>query len=150
MSYLREFGTWIVGGIGSMYAFATGNFDVATLVLGGLMLIDIFSGLLKGGKHRNLQSYIMSLGIIKKGGIILSILFAFLLDTAVNGGQPVFRTMMTWVAIGNESLSISENLKAVGVTVPSFVMERIGQVKDSYLKAHVDKDTTVNNKEDGK
>lgn len=125
MTYLKEFGTWIVGGVGSAYAFATGHIDVANLILLGVMAIDIASGILRGLQQKRLKSTIMSLGIIKKGGIILSIVFTYLLDMLINDGQPVFSTMMTWLAIGNESLSVMENLTALGVNVPSFIKDRL-------------------------
>lgn len=140
MSYLDKFSVWLIGGIGAIYGFVTGNFDVATQVLIWVMAIDVLSGLMKGMQKRRLKSAIMSLGILKKGGILLSIVFAFVLDQAVNSGQPVFAPMMTWIAVGNESISISENLTALGVKIPAAITDRLGQFTEEAVELHGEKD----------
>ena len=140
MKYLSEMGTWVVAGVGSLYAFVTGHTDLAFQILLAFMSIDIASGLLKGAYQKRLKSEIMSLGIVKKGGIILSIVFAYLLDMLINDGQPVFVTMMTWVAIGNEGLSITENFSSMGIGVPQVVTDRLGQFTDHAKEVQKDKD----------
>lgn len=140
MSYLENAGAWIIGGVGTIYAFVTGNFDVATQVLVGIMLLDVVTGIMKGVQNHNLRSAIMSIGIMKKGGIILSIVFAGMLDLLLNGGSPVFVLMMTWLAIGNEGLSFVENLKTLGVKIPDAVTSKLGQFADEYDEAQEDKE----------
>lgn len=132
-------GTYIIAGIGSMYAFVTGNTSVAFQVLLWVMVIDIASGLLKGIKNKNLKSIIMNMGMLKKAGLMLAITLAALLDKAVNGGQPVFSTMMTWATIGNESLSIVENLATVGVKIPKVITDKLGQIVIEAERIHEDK-----------
>lgn len=140
MSYLENTGAWIIGGIGAMYAFVTGNFDVATQVLVGIMFLDVLTGLMKGVQNKNLKSAIMSIGIMKKGGILLSIVFAGMLDTLLSAGSPVFVPMMTWLAIGNEGLSFVENLKAIGVKMPDAIVSKLGQFSDEFKEAQKDKE----------
>lgn len=140
MRYLTDVATWIVGGIGTMYAFVTGHTDQAFQILLAMMIVDIVSGLLKGAQQGRLKSAIMSLGILKKGGILISILFAYLLDMLVNSGNTVFVTMMTWLAIGNEGLSIVENLSILGVKIPDALTNRLGQLKDQASDIQKEKD----------
>ena len=140
MKYLSEYGTWIVGGIGSMYVFVTGQVDQSFFILLLCMLIDIISGLMKGALQNRLRSAIMSMGIIKKGAILLSVAFGYVLDIAVNGGQPVFSIMMTWLAIGNEGLSVVENLTAMGVKIPSVITDKLGQYSDTAKELRKEKD----------
>ncbi|WP_255293632.1 phage holin family protein [Bacillus wiedmannii] len=141
MRYLGEFGTWIVGGIGAMYSFATGYIDQGIQILLWVMVIDVVSGLMKGYQQHRLKSAIMGMGIIKKGAILLSIVFASLLDMFLNDGQAVFRTMMIWIAVGNESLSIVENLTAMGVSIPSAITERLAQVTQEAKDLQNEKDS---------
>lgn len=143
LRYLEDSGAWIVGGVGAIYSFITGNFGEATFLLMVMMFLDIVSGVMKGAKAKNLRSAISSAGIIKKGGILLTILFCWVLDRLVSGGQPVFVTMMTWVSIGNEGLSFLENVTALGVKVPDGVKERLGQVKKDYESIREDKDSQI-------
>lgn len=140
MKYLTEFSAWIVGGVGSMYAFVTGHTEAGFQVLLLMMIIDIISGLMKGAQGGRLKSAIMSMGIIKKGAILLSVAFGYILDNAINGGQPVFATMMTWLAIGNEGLSVIENLTAMGVKIPSVITDKLGQFTEDAKQLQKEKD----------
>lgn len=140
MRYLEESGAWIVGGVGAIYSFVTGNFGEATFLLMLMMFLDIISGVMKGAKAKNLRSAISSIGIIKKGGILLTIVFCWVLDKLVSGGQPIFVTMMTWVSIGNEGLSFLENVTALGVKVPDGIKNRLGQVKKEFEDIREEKD----------
>jgi len=142
MRYLGDFSTWAVGILGSVYSFVTGHIDQSISILLWTMIIDIISGIMKGFDQRRLKSAIMSLGIIKKGAILLSIVFASLLDAFLNDNQPVFRTMMIWLAIGNESLSIVENLTALGVGIPKALTERLAQITQDLKATQSEKDKT--------
>ncbi|MGG1916058.1 phage holin family protein [Priestia megaterium] len=142
MRYLGDFSTWAVGILGSVYSFVTGHIDQSISILLWTMIIDIISGIMKGFDQRRLKSAIMSLGIIKKGAILLSIVFASLLDAFLNDSQPVFRTMMIWLAIGNESLSIVENLTALGVGIPKALTERLAQITHDLKTIQSEKDKT--------
>lgn len=140
IGYLDRSATYIIAGVGSLYAFVTGNFNVAFQVLLGIMLLDMISGLFKGAQKGGLKSIIMHMGIMKKSGLMIAIVFSHLLDTAVNDGQPVFSTMMTWASIGNESLSVIENLEALGVRLPRAITDSLGQVVNRYQDLHDEKD----------
>ncbi|WP_255256035.1 phage holin family protein [Priestia megaterium] len=140
MRYLGELGTWAIGMVGSIYAFVTGHTDQAVQILIAMMIIDVMSGLMKGFQRKRLKSAIMSLGIMKKGGMLLAIVFASLLDQLINHGQPVFRTMMVWLSIGNECLSITENLSALGVVIPEAITGRLAQVVKEVQKTQLEKD----------
>lgn len=143
MSYIEESRTWIIGMVGAIYSFITGNFTEATFFLMVMMLLDILSGVMKGFKSGNLNSAISSLGIMKKGGILLTIVFCWVLDRLVSGGQPIFVTMMTWVSIGNEGLSFVENMAALGVKIPDGIKQRLAQVKSEYEEIREDKDSQM-------
>lgn len=140
MKYVSEFGTWAIAGVGSMYAFVTGHTEQGFQILLLMMVIDIASGLMKGAQKRRLKSAIMSMGIIKKGAILLSVAFGYILDSFLNNGQPVFATMMTWLAIGNEGLSVIENLTAMGVKIPNVITEKLSQVSSEARDLHAEKD----------
>lgn len=140
MKYLTDISAWIIAGIGSMYAFVTGHTEQGFQILLMMMVIDIVSGLMKGAQKNRLKSSIMSMGIIKKGAILLSVAFGYILDMAVNNGQPVFSTMMTWLAVGNEGLSVIENLTAMGVKIPAVITDRLGQFSDNAKDIQKEKD----------
>lgn len=140
MSYLNDFTTWVIGICGSLYAFVTGNTDKAFQVLLLIMVVDIVTGIMKGIHKKRLKSSIMSLGIMKKGGILVACFFAGLLDSIVNDGNTVFLTMMTWLSIGNEGLSIIENLSALGVKFPSIISSKLAQLVEAAQEIQDEKD----------
>ncbi|MEH7117224.1 phage holin family protein [Neobacillus vireti] len=140
MSYLSNFYCWMVGIIGSITEFVSGHYQNAVFILVCLMLIDVVSGLLKGAKNKRLKSAIMQMGIMKKAGMLLAIVFASLLDILINDGMPIFRTLMVWLAIGNEGLSIIENFNALGVPMPAQIKDRLAQVVASKTELQREKD----------
>ena len=144
MKYLDEISAWIIGTFGALYSFMTGNFGVASVALAGIMALDIISGVLKGAKAKNLRSTISNLGMYKKAGILVSVIFGYVLDVLISDGQSVFTTMFIWVAIGNESLSLIENLASLGVAIPDSVKDKLGQIQDSYVSITAEKDNQLN------
>ncbi|KAB7662868.1 holin family protein [Bacillus sp. B1-b2] len=140
MSYLQELKAWLIAGVGTSYAFITGHFDQTLQILLAIMAVDLVSGIMRGLQKKELKSSIMSLGIIKKGAILLSILFAYLLDLLLNDA-PVFVTLMTWLAIGNEGLSIVENLTAMGVKIPRVISDSLLQIKKHVTNNQTEKES---------
>lgn len=128
MSYIENAGLWVFGLIATFSTYLSGHVDEAIKVLLAVMVLDVVTGLLKGAKAKRLKSSIMQMGIFKKAGILLAIIFASLLDELINDGQPVFRTLMVWLAIGNEGLSTVENLATLGVYMPKQIKERLAQI----------------------
>lgn len=121
---------------GGTFSMLLGEETVTFKVLLAVMALDIVSGLLKATHQKRLKSFIMSWGIVKKGALILSILLFLLLDLVINNGTPVFGMMMTWVTIGNESLSIIENLEAMGVKIPLAISRVLLDMANTEDKDH--------------
>ena len=140
LSHMSNFYVWMVGLIGGFAEFVTGHYQNAMFILIVLMILDVVTGLLKGAKNKRLKSAIMHMGIIKKAGMIIAIIFAFLLDILINGGMPIFRTLMVWLVIGNEALSIIENLTSLGVKIPSQIKDRLSLVVEQKTQLQKEKD----------
>lgn len=140
MSHIENVMLWVFSLVASFGTMIAGHIDEAVNILLAMMVIDILSGLLKGAKHKRLKSAIMHMGILKKAGILLSIVFAALLDILLNDGQPVFKTLMVWLAIGNEGLSIVENLSSIGVKIPSQIKDRLAQLEKTKDDLQKEKD----------
>lgn len=140
MSYLQELKTWLIAGVGTSFVFINGHVNQTLQILLAIMAVDLVSGIMRGLQKKELKSSIMSLGIIKKGAILLSILFAYLLDLLLNDA-PVFVTLMTWLAIGNEGLSIVENLTAMGVKIPRVISDSLLQIKKHVTNNQTEKES---------
>lgn len=106
----------MVGGEGRRYVF----------LLLILMVTDYITGLVAaslgkspktpGGK---LSSKAGAKGIAGKGIVLLMVGLAHGLDLFVNRGNSMFLSAVAWFYIGNEALSLVENLALCGVPIPA-------------------------------
>lgn len=127
----------ITGGTGMFVTFLFGAWSDALTALGMFMLIDYITGVMaaymrpraKLSSKRGLQ------GLVKKLALAMLVVFAHYLDVAV--GQHVFMTLAVYVLLGNEGLSIVENLTICGVPVPASIrkkLKQLGQEKETGRK----------------
>jgi toxin secretion/phage lysis holin len=65
------------------------------------------------------------IGILKKIAVLTSVVFAHGIDLAM--GQNVFAILVTYSLLGNEGLSIIENLSYCGVPIPVSVKRKLEQ-----------------------
>lgn len=112
---------------GGALAKLFGGWDATLQVLVGLMAADYITGVLvallwqKSNKSETgaLDSKAGFRGICKKCMILLLVWLGVMLDRATGAG--VFRTMIVLFFIGNEGLSLLENLGLMGVKYPAFL-----------------------------
>lgn len=117
----------IVAAVGSFVANALGEWDAAMALLVALMALDYFTGILVAAVwHRSAKSTTGSLdskasfkGLVKKGMVLLLVWLGVLLDNALSVNY--IRTAVVLFFIGNEGLSLLENLGLMGVPYPDFM-----------------------------
>ena len=114
----------------SFFVFVFGGFtEVMTLLL-VLNTIDIITGVMTGVKMRNLASKRMTEGLFKKFGMWCCIIIGHVLDVVVFNHQPVAKNMVVTYFIGNEGLSILENVGKLGLIAPKKLFKYLEQLKD--------------------
>ena len=118
----------ITGMIGTMLTLMFGGWNDALQALAAFMLIDYVTGVMAAymRPHAKLSSKRGLRGIIKKLSLVTFVVFAHWLDVAV--GQAVFCTLVTYSMLGNEGLSIIENLSCCGVPIPSGIQDKLEQL----------------------
>lgn len=122
--------------VGTFVANALGGWDAAMKVLVALMVADYITGWLVAAVwHRSNKSATGALdsnagfkGLCKKGGILLIIWVATLLDSAI--GAAYVRTAVILFFIGNEGLSVLENLGLMGVPYPKFLNKMLEALQE--------------------
>lgn len=119
--------------IGGAIAGALGGWDVLLMVLVAMMAADYLSGVVVAVMGRSakteyggLSSAVGLVGLLKKGLMMLVVLVAALLDTAIGAQTHVFRDAACWFYIANEGLSLLENLSMAGVPFPARLKEMLG------------------------
>lgn len=120
----------IVALVGTLATWLFGGWDIALGILVTFIVIDYLTGLIVAFIHKAVDSRIGFKGIVKKSLILFVFIIAVLLDRLI-GNQWTFRTIVCYFFIGNEGLSILENIGRAGVPLPKRLTDILQQIKDS-------------------
>ena len=127
-SKLRYIGT-VAGGIGG---FLFGAWDLPLKILLTAMVLDYISGMLKAFYLGEVSSKVGYKGLIKKVGILFTIVVANLTDLIL--GLTIFRSAICMFFCMNELVSVLENVTLLGVPIPEFLVNKLIQAKDISVK----------------
>jgi toxin secretion/phage lysis holin len=119
-----------LGLIGAFIAPYFGGWDRSLRALLLFFIVDYISGMIAAGRKGELCSRKGLEGIKRKAAMMLAVIFANILDGLAGGGVPVFRQAVIFACLGNEGLSIIENLGRCGVPIPETITRFISQLKD--------------------
>lgn len=122
--------------VGTFVAEALGGWDAAMQVLVALMVADYMTGVLVAAVWHNsnksqsgaLDSKAGFKGLLKKCMILLLVWIGVLLDQAM--GTNYIRTAVVLFFIGNEGISLLENLGLMGVPYPAFLRKALEALHD--------------------
>lgn len=122
-------------GLSSGIVFALGGIDGDITCLFYLTIIDCLSGILKGIKENHVFSKSMYRGfIVRKPAIYLAVATMTQLERTTFMGDIPLRSSMIIGCIIMESVSITENLKQLGVWLPKFIDDVLAVKKESLDK----------------
>lgn len=121
---------------GSFATNALGGWDASLQVLIALMVADYITGVLVAAVwHKSSKSSSGTLnsvagfkGILKKCAILLLVWIGVLLDQAL--GSTYARTAVVLFFVGNEGISLLENLGLMGVPFPAFLRRALEALRD--------------------
>lgn len=120
--------------VGGAVAGALGGWDALLRVLVWMMAADYLSGVIVAlmGRSRKteyggLSSKVGAAGILRKGLMLMVVLAAALLDSAMGDANAMCRDAACWFYIANEGLSLLENLGLMGVPFPEKLKLLLGQ-----------------------
>ena len=122
--------------VGSWIANSLGGWDASMQVLVALMVADYLTGVLVAAVwHKSSKSSSGTLnsvagfkGILKKCAILLLVWIGVLLDQAL--GSAYARTAVVLFFVGNEGISLLENLGLMGVPFPAFLRRALEALRD--------------------
>ena len=117
----------VAAAVGSFAAHALGGWDASMQVLVALMVADYITGVLVAAVwHKSTKSASGALdskagfkGLLKKCMILVLVMIGVLLDQAM--GTEYIRMAVVLFFIGNEGISLLENLGLMGVPYPEFL-----------------------------
>lgn len=113
---------------GTVSSFLFGQYDALMQAILVVMLMDYITGVLAATIMPNvkLDSHKGWVGLKKKVAILFIIALAHLFDYAAGQGDMV-RNVVIWFYLGNEGLSILENVANCGVPVPNKIKDKLAQ-----------------------
>lgn len=129
----------ILAGLATVGAFlsgALGGWDAPLALLVALMAADYLTGLLVAAVWQRsdksvtgaLDSKASFQGLVKKGMVLLLVWLGVLLDEAV--GTAYVRMAVVLFFVGNEGLSLLENLGQMGLPFPAFLRRALEALQE--------------------
>lgn len=113
----------------TMLHFLFGGWSLPLQILVAVVTIDYLTGLGAAFFGKRLDSRIGSKGIVKKVGFFVLVSLAHLLDKGTGMSAPILQTATIWYLVGNEGISITENLAEIGVPIPEPLLKALERYK---------------------
>ena len=116
--------------IGAAFSFLVGGIDQLITALLVFVVIDYVTGLIAAWKTATLDSKKGFEGIKRKVVMLLIVIMAHWIDASIFGISTC-RSMVIFAYLGNEGLSILENLDRMGYGeyIPSFIRDKLAQLR---------------------
>lgn len=127
MMGFKEMGQWFLVMVSSLLVYLFGAWDIALQVMAVAMGVDYISGVMAAKTEKNWSSKIGIKGIYKKVGMLLCVIVANMVDKVT--GSDIIRTAIILFLIGNEGISILENLGRIGVPISPKLLDILIQLK---------------------
>lgn len=123
--------------LGAAFSFLIGGVDKLVTALLIFIAIDYLTGLIAAWKTAMLDSKKGFDGIRRKLAMLLVVITANWIDVSIFGASTC-RSVVIFAYLGNEGLSITENLDRMGYGeyIPAFVREKLVQLREEkqFLK----------------
>lgn len=132
---MKDIFCWVCAIVSSAILYLVGDITMPFIILLVFMCTDYITGLILSGVFKKskktesggLSSEIGFKGLIKKVCIIICVIVANLLDTALNTNY--IRNVVIISFMTNEVISIIENLGLIGVKIPKAITNAIDILK---------------------
>ena len=130
MDKLTEFAKVAIGGIVTAVSGFLGGMDGIMYAMLVFISIDYITGVAAAAKRKQLSSEVGFWGIVRKVCVISLVGIAHFVDIYVMQSGNAFRTAVALYYIGNEGLSLLENIENLGVVLPKKLVDALKQIRD--------------------
>lgn len=119
--------------LGTAFIWMFGAWDISLMILVTTMALDYAIGVTRGYINKQLSSEYGFRGLAKKLTIFYVLILAVLIDRLIGQGW-VFRTLVCFWYTSNEGVSVLENAAAIGLPIPSKLVDALAQLKEGNKK----------------
>lgn len=109
--------------------FLLGGVDVALNSLFVVMIIDYITGVASAIYNKELSSKVGYKGIIKKFTYLCVVALAVVIDN-LTGQSGLVRSLVIYFFVGNDGISIIENLAEMNIKLPQKLIDALEQIKE--------------------
>ena len=120
----------VFSAVGAAFSFLVGGVDKLLTALLIFVVLDYMTGLIAAWKTASLDSKKGFEGIKRKIAMLVIVIMAHWIDVGILGISTC-RSMVIFAYLGNEGLSIIENLDRMGYGeyIPAFIREKLAQLR---------------------
>lgn len=121
---------FVLAFLGSLVGFLFGEWTITLTIFIAIQFLDIGTGLLMAFKDQDVNSSKMRDGLVRKMGVWIAIILAHFADMLLFNNQPIAITAVVFAFIGQEAISILENLGNIGIVIPEQLAKYFEKIKD--------------------
>ncbi len=118
----------------TLLQFLFWEWSLALQILVVVVTFDVITGVLASAKTGKTNSGVGRKGISRKVGIFVLVALATLVDRVVGSATPLVQTATIYWYVGNEGISIMENLGKMDVPLPSPLKKALEQLQEGNRK----------------
>ena len=134
MDKITDFAEIVLGGLVTAVSGFLGGMDGIMYALIAFISIDYITGVAVAIKKKNLSSEVGFWGLVRKVCIIALVGVSHFIDVYVMHTGDIFRAAVALYYIGNEGISLLENIGNLGVKLPPKLIEVLQQIRDDNGK----------------
>ncbi len=118
----------------TLLQFLFWEWSLALQILVVVVTFDVITGVLASAKTGKTNSGVGRKGLSRKVGIFVLVALATLVDRVVGSTTPLVQTATIYWYVGNEGISIMENLGKMDAPLPSPLKKALEQLKEGNRK----------------
>lgn len=130
MDKVTEMFKFAVGGVITALSGFIGGIDGVMYALIAFMSLDYVTGVAAAVKHRQLSSETGFWGLVRKVCVVALVGVGHFVDVYVMHTGDIFRTAVALYYIGNEGVSLLENIGMLGVVLPKKLIDVLEQIRN--------------------
>ncbi|MCM1524930.1 MAG: phage holin family protein [Ruminococcus sp.] len=130
MDKITEIAKIALGSVITAISGFLGGMDGIMYALIAFISIDYATGAAAAAREKRLSSEIGFWGIVRKVCILVLVGVSHFIDVYVMRSGDVFRTAVALYYIGNEGISLTENIERLGVKLPAKLVDVLAQLRE--------------------
>ena len=119
-----------IGGVITALSGFIGGIDGVMYALIAFISLDYITGVAVAVKHKRLSSEIGFWGLVRKVCVVALVGVGHFVDVYVMHTGDIFRTAVALYYIGNEGISLLENIGMLGVVLPKKLIDVLEQIRN--------------------